>query len=143
MNETSEGIPWFAANLRRAREDAGLTQQELVRRVRRDTGRPFSQQTYSKIETGAQEPVLSVARSLARNLGTDVETLSRPPAEVSVKLEILSVTRQVQDARREVLVAAARFRERQQRLGELVAAVGDEDAGPEALLALKLSLEDD
>jgi transcriptional regulator with XRE-family HTH domain len=143
MDETNEGARWFAANLRRAREAAGVTQGELVRWVCHDLNRPFSQQTYSKIETGTQQPLLDVAQSLARNLGTDVETLSRPPAEARAKLEVLHLVREVREARGAAESSAGRFWERRARLRDVVAVIGEDVAGPEAAeaLALKLDLE--
>jgi transcriptional regulator with XRE-family HTH domain len=143
MDEKSASLPWFAENLRRAREAAGLTQHDLVRRVKADTGRPFSQQTYSKIENGTQEPVLSVAISLAHSVGADLDLLSAPPEQNRAALEIRDALRSIYDAHAAAVSAVTQFRYQRSKL--LGIAEGHGAAGSDevaAALALELDPED-
>lgn len=60
----------FGKNLKKFREEAGLSQGELSRRVY------TSQQMIGSIEQEIRQPSLTLALALAKELGTDVETLA-------------------------------------------------------------------
>mgnify|MGYP003289769794 CR=1 FL=1 len=60
----------FGKNLKRFREEKGISQGELARSVY------TSQQMIGSIEQEIRQPSLNLALALARELGTDVETLS-------------------------------------------------------------------
>lgn len=60
----------FGKNLKKFREKAGLSQGELSRRVY------TSQQMIGSIEQEIRQPSLTLALALAKELGTDVETLA-------------------------------------------------------------------
>lgn len=60
----------FGKNLKRFREEKGISQGELARSVY------TSQQMIGSIEQEIRQPSLNLALALAHELGTDVETLS-------------------------------------------------------------------
>ena len=59
--------------VRRLRTEAGMTQEDLGRRL------GVSRQTIISIEGGRYDPSLTLALKLARELGTTVETLFTLP----------------------------------------------------------------
>jgi transcriptional regulator with XRE-family HTH domain len=130
-----EEIRWFAANLRHARELAGLSQAQLAAAVERDLGRPFSQQTYSKIESGRQEPGLTVATSLARHCGTDLAVLTQAPAQAAAALDLFRDARQLRTAHSRAAVAVASFHRARQETGRSLAAAADAPQTPQLAIA--------
>ncbi len=70
------------ANIREPRIARGLTQSELARRA------GISRQALSAVESGTYQPSVTVALSLARELGTTVESLvPQPDDEVCRRIE--------------------------------------------------------
>jgi transcriptional regulator with XRE-family HTH domain len=137
MTETGppDVIRWFAANLRNARELAGLTQAQLAAAVERDLGRPFSQQTYSKIESGRQEPGLGGADALARHTGTDLAILTQAPRQASAALEVFRDARALRAAHSRAETSVAAFRQGRERLERSLAAAADAEETPQLALA--------
>lgn len=78
----------FAANVRRLREAAGLSQGEVARRM---AGRdwPYYQQTVARVEDGRRKPGIGEAQALASILGATVEQMTLPgeEAEAVIVLE--------------------------------------------------------
>jgi putative transcriptional regulator len=68
-------MPPFESNVRRYREEAGLSQEALARKV------DVSRQTIVNIERGASEPRVLLALAIALVLGAAVKDLFRkaPP----------------------------------------------------------------
>jgi transcriptional regulator with XRE-family HTH domain len=137
MSETgpTEEIRWFAANLHHARELAGLTQAQLAAAVERDLGRPFSQQTYSKIERGVQAPEFGAALALARHTGTDLAILTQAPLQAGRALEVFRDARALRAAHARAETSAAAFRQARERLERSLAAAADAEETPQLALA--------
>jgi transcriptional regulator with XRE-family HTH domain len=64
----------FAAKLKRLRETAGLTQNELAERAGMN---PFG---VAKLEQGARKPTWATVQALAAALGVSCEAFTSPPA---------------------------------------------------------------
>ncbi len=73
MNQLSHNL---AANLRRLRENLGLSQQQVAN----NAGIP--RPTWANLESGEANPTISVLTKVAAALNVDVESLLRPPASV-------------------------------------------------------------
>jgi transcriptional regulator with XRE-family HTH domain len=100
----------LAANLKAAREAAGLS-QEAVAQGMRDAGYRFYQQTIGKIEAGDRTVSAEELFALASVIGSSVYMLARPAGHTAEALRILSAARQVRRARdeaRAVAIAADR-----------------------------------
>jgi transcriptional regulator with XRE-family HTH domain len=65
---------WLAGRLRELREQAGLTQQELARRLNTTV------RNISRLETGVQEPTWPTVVALARVFCVSCEAFLQPPA---------------------------------------------------------------
>jgi transcriptional regulator with XRE-family HTH domain len=131
----AEEIRWFGANLRHARELAGLTQAQLAAAVQRDLGRPFSQQTYSKVESGRQEPGFTVAISLARHTGTDLVILTQAPQQAAAALEVFRDARQLRTAHSRAEVAVTAFWQGRLNLERSLAEAGKAEQTPQLAIA--------
>jgi transcriptional regulator with XRE-family HTH domain len=70
MNQLSQNL---AANLRRLRENLGLSQQQVANNA--GVPRP----TWANLESGEANPTISVLTKVAAALNVDVESLVRPP----------------------------------------------------------------
>jgi transcriptional regulator with XRE-family HTH domain len=88
----------LAANLKVARETAGLS-QEAVAQGMRETGYRFHQQTIGKIEAGDRIVSAEEASALASVIGTSIYMLLRPAGHTADALRILSAARRVREAR--------------------------------------------
>ena len=78
MAKKTEGGPVssaFAANLRRLREDAGMTQEQLAERV------DLSRLSIMKLEGGTSEPRGSTVSRIAAVFGVTRDDLYREPAK--------------------------------------------------------------
>jgi len=64
-----EPLDIFAANIRRLREDAGLTQEQLAHAA------DLHLTDIARIETGQREPGVTIAAKIARGLGVDAGLL--------------------------------------------------------------------
>lgn len=67
--------------MRRARQDAGLSQEELARRIE------ASRQTVNMIERGDYNPSLHLCISICRTLGKTLDELFWPEEETTNKKE--------------------------------------------------------
>jgi transcriptional regulator with XRE-family HTH domain len=79
---TSEMDPveeWFAANLKAAREDAGMSQETLAARMRAEGHSAWKQQTVTKVENNTRRVLLAEAHALARILDVPGEQLAQAP----------------------------------------------------------------
>jgi transcriptional regulator with XRE-family HTH domain len=70
----------FAANLRAVREERGISQAELARRMA-DRGWPWHQQTVGRVEAGQRVVRLGEAKDLAAILETTIDALGEPTTE--------------------------------------------------------------
>jgi transcriptional regulator with XRE-family HTH domain len=132
---STDVVRWFAANLRNARELAGLTQAQLAHAVERDLDRPFSQQTYSKIESGTQEPGIGIADALARRTGTDLAILTQPPQQAAAALEVFRAARALRVAHARAESAVAAFHHAREQLERSLAAAAAAEETPQLAIA--------
>ena len=65
----------FSERLKRLRKDRGMTLDELAEQYNQRLGGGLNKGTISKYENGRQEPMMSVARNLARFFGVTVDYL--------------------------------------------------------------------
>jgi transcriptional regulator with XRE-family HTH domain len=149
MNDTGADAAdrWFGANLRRVRLAAGLSQGELATRMERELGRPYSQQTHSKIENGMQAPTLAVALALAKLVQIGLDILAREPETAQVAIELRRAAKETRDAHGLALAQTAAFlhwRAELKRLIDRAPWADDEDVADvsiEAYEASKLKLD--
>lgn len=132
-----------AANLKAAREHAGLS-QEAVAQGMREMGYRFHQQTIGKIEAGDRDVGFHEAVALASVIGTTIHMLARPPGHAAGALRILSAARDARSARSAAEAADRRHRDavrlleralERARNDGLAGALADEIAAGERTLA--------
>jgi transcriptional regulator with XRE-family HTH domain len=137
MSETALEMDarWFAANLRHARELTGLTQADIAIAAARELGRPFSQQTYSNIESGEQVVTLPVAEVLAGLVNSDLTTLRLAPPEAAAALEVFRDARLLRLAANAAKVAAQRYAAAREMLEQSLKAAEGARETPQLALA--------
>jgi transcriptional regulator with XRE-family HTH domain len=81
--EMTEKARWFAENLKRMREDKGLSQTALARQMA-EMGFPFHQMTISRIEAGRRDVGLVEAVALAERVGGTIGFMMRPPRQAQL-----------------------------------------------------------
>jgi transcriptional regulator with XRE-family HTH domain len=81
----------FAANLRATREDRGLSQAELARRMA-EKGWPWHQQTVGRVEAAQRVVRLGEAKDLASILETTVDALGEPTTENGIVRALLGAS---------------------------------------------------
>jgi len=129
--------PWFAENLRAARERAGISQGALNQKML-DLGYKFHQQTVSKIEAGDRKVDQEEAYALAGLLGTTVEALRRPPDIAIEGIALTDGARQLSRLRQQAAQVARQYGEQRALLEALVEAV--EAAGHSGRLAREVDV---
>ena len=99
----------FAANLKAARERAGLSQRQLAERMA-EAGHPMPQQTINRIESGTRKVRgVGEARSLAQALGTTVDILSLPRGAALDALHLTQGARRLREAASAARAARGRY----------------------------------
>ncbi len=117
---------WFAANLKAARERAGLSQEAVAQRMR-EAGFPrFRQQTIARIETGERAVRVGEGLVLARACRSDIGELARPPEAMREATALRGATARLRKLRDETAAAAHTEAEARARLTALVARLRDE-----------------
>jgi len=118
--------PWFAENLRAARERAGISQKALNRKML-GLGYKFHQQIISKIEAGERKVDQEEAYALAGLLGTTVEALRRPPDINIEAATLMDGAQHLARLRTQAAQVARQYGEQHALLEQLVEAL--EEAG--------------
>jgi|SRR5579859_3007821 len=124
MDEDTELDPtdrWFAANLKAAREQAGVSQEQVARRMREHGFPGFRQQTMGRIEAGERAVRVGEALALARAVESLIEDLTRPPGLARDALVLRGATGHLLELRDEAAKAARLEAGARARLGALVA----------------------
>lgn len=129
MEEVGQTDERFAANLRLARERAGMSQEEVAQQMS-DLGYKFHQQTITRIENGRRKVSLEEANQLAQAVGSTVDALSRPTGLARDAWTVLHDVRVIRDAHKRANAAAEEFRIMQGHLHHLVKRLEDEGAAP-------------
>lgn len=88
----------FAANLRPAREHAGLSQEALAEAMRHLGFGSFTQQAIARIEAGRRRVSFAEAVALAQCVHTTADALSRPAEVAAEAFLILDTVRAVRAA---------------------------------------------
>jgi transcriptional regulator with XRE-family HTH domain len=125
----------FAANLRVARERAGLSQEAVAAQMR-DLGYPVRQQTIAKIEAASRTVSLDEALALARITGTTIHALIRPTGLAREAALLLGRARKVREAYKAIADCAQLLVVSRQDLRDLIERVLQ--AGLEEALADEL-----
>jgi transcriptional regulator with XRE-family HTH domain len=128
---------WFAANLKAARDRAGLSQEAVAARMR-EAGFPrFRQQTIARIETGERAVRVGEGLVLARACRSDIGELARPPDAMRDATVLRGATARLRQVRGEVAAAVRSEAEAQERLAALVASL--REAGKAGGLSAELA----
>ena len=131
---------WLAANIKAARELAGLTQDQVAQQMQDAGHRRFYQQTMTRVEAAEQIVSGAEMQSLARITGTTMEELLRPPARARQGWALRAAAHALRRARADLANAAERQKEAQRRLEFLIAAAresGETDGVADAEAALR------
>jgi transcriptional regulator with XRE-family HTH domain len=88
----------FSANLRIARERAGMSQAALATLMREMGHDAFRQNTIYRIETGQRAVIIDEAYALARITRTSLDRLAQPEALARDAWQILEALRQFREA---------------------------------------------
>jgi transcriptional regulator with XRE-family HTH domain len=132
----------FAANLRAARERAGLSQEGLAAKMAA-SGHPMRQQVIARIEAGLRPVRLGEAMALAEAVGTTAGTLAMPPAIVAEAAALAEEASQARAAHAAAIEQAARFAVLRESLAARVAraeSVGQAGVFAPALIAAREAL---
>jgi transcriptional regulator with XRE-family HTH domain len=92
----------FAANLRAARERAGLSQEALAAQMREQGFGHVRQQTVAQIEAGSRSVRLGEALALSGITGTSIDVLVRPEGLAAAGWRVLDAARRVREAQKAV-----------------------------------------
>ncbi|WP_433233855.1 helix-turn-helix domain-containing protein (plasmid) [Micromonospora sp. CA-248260] len=134
---------YFAINLRKIREEKGLSQAELAQRVK-DLGHSCTQATIWKLEQGHREPKLTEVVAIGAALDLlSWKDLASKPATFNATLAVNQWRRRAHDLAEQTRAAAAAQRDALVQLAFAVKAaqdaglsVGGMDAGPGGWLEL-------
>lgn len=137
MDEVGQTDQRFAANLRLARERAGMSQDDLAQRMS-DQGYKFHQNTITRIESGRRKVSLEEANQLAQAVGTTVDALSRPTGLARDAWMILHDVRIIRDAHKRAAETAEEFRITQAHLRAVITRL--EEAGTAPALGVEMSV---
>ena len=110
---------WFAANLKAAREQAGLSQEAVAAQMREE-GHNWRQQTVAKIENGTQAVKLGEAHSVAQIVGSTAERLAWPLEQARLGMVLRGATGRLRKLRDEHQAAGEKLEQARQRLEKLV-----------------------
>jgi transcriptional regulator with XRE-family HTH domain len=137
-NEISGQLPdqaeeRFAANLRGARERAGLSQEAVASQMRDAGFDVFRQQTVAAIESGSRSVRLGEALALGRIVGSDMSALVRPQGMLREAWRLLDSARAVTEASELIADGARKLAHSRERLDSAMTQV--EQAGLEQALA--------
>jgi transcriptional regulator with XRE-family HTH domain len=99
---------FFAANLRAAREAAGLSQEALAAKMAA-AGHPMRQQVIARVEAGQRPVRLGEAIALAEAVGSTPGALAQPQGTAADAAAIAENTRQARASYEAALTAARRF----------------------------------
>lgn len=120
---------WFAANLKAARERAGMSQETMAQRMRHAGYASWKQQTVTKVENAARRVLLAEARALARILGLTDAELTQPPETVRDGLALREAVSRLWQARSDAQYAALYVNEARGDLETLLASLREGDHG--------------
>lgn len=151
MDDQKPGVTGrrFAANLRAARERAGLSQADLAAKMAAENF-PFHQQTVDRIEKGTRRVSIDEAPLLASAVGSTVDALFRPRGLALDAAVIAAETRDARGAYSEAVKEVRRFASITDRLGCRIAkaeaaghaeALASELAAARRVIALTLKLD--
>jgi transcriptional regulator with XRE-family HTH domain len=99
----------FAANLRAARERAGLSQEALAAQMRELGFGHIRQQTVAQIEASSRSVRLGEALALSRITRTSIDVLVRPQGLAQDSWRLLDTARKVQEAHKALADWAGRL----------------------------------
>ena len=120
-SEPSAAERRLAANLRAARERAGLSQKEVAEKMH-DYGYQWRQQTVTRVESCERAVSHLEAEAMATVLGVHVGTLSRPAGLQEEAWRLLDAAARVRESRD----AARRYEASSEGLRRLMKRVADE-----------------
>lgn len=121
----------FAANFKERRLAQGISQAAVAERVSVSLGRPFHQQTVTRIENGQQPAKLGEAQKLAQSIGADLSALLRPRGLARQAWRIQHYVTEAREAHKAARDSTERLTLARLRLQEAIDAVGREGAEDE------------